>query len=224
MNDKKNVALIPARKGSKRFPGKNRALMNGKSLVEHAIICALETGIFSNIILSTDDEHFYELSQKYQGLTIRKRPECISGEYSTPYEVLMDVHEEYFIGQPIRYCYLQPTSPLRQSRDLIDSISDNSISVYYDEYNKLENSHNVLEFLKKMEIHPYEQDKKNSFKHMYFNGLFYWIDVNILIKQRGLVGSDTSFIETPMQRSFDIDYKTDLEAMLLHSDIFSSDE
>ena len=56
------VAIIPARAGSKRLPHKNRMTINNKSLVEITIICAIESGVFDDIIVSTDDDYFFKLN------------------------------------------------------------------------------------------------------------------------------------------------------------------
>ena len=211
MDNKINIAVIPAREGSKRFPGKNRAVIKGKSLVEHAILCAHDSKIFDQIILSTDDKYFSDLSERYPYLTIRHRPKSISQDESTPFDVLMDLYKHNTYEQAIRFCYLQPTSPLRLKSDLINSISDNSISVYYDEDNRLNNSHNVIEVLKTFDLHKRLQNSMNDLQNFYFNGLFYWIDIETLKAQRGFLGAETIFIETPIERSNDIDYEKEFK-------------
>lgn len=206
-----NIAIIPARKGSKRFPGKNRAIINGKSLVEHAIVCAENTKMFDYIILSTDDENFYNLSSLYPFLTIRKRPRKISQDASKPFEVISDVLNASYGLSNARICYLQPTSPLRTEMDLVNSVSDNSISVYYDEANIMKNGHRVSDVLKSLRL--YEHFKRNITKldDYFFNGLFYWISVENLYRQRGFIGSETCLVETPISRSIDIDHKLEFE-------------
>lgn len=207
MVKKKNVAVIPARKGSKRFPGKNRAQINGKSLVEISILCAYESEIFDQIILSTDDTYFYDLNEKYSYLEIRQRPESIAHDTSTAFDVLMDISEAYNYEYAVRFCYLQPTSPLRLKTDLINSISDNSISVYHDEKNRLNNGHKVIEVLASLIPSMSKEIPDRYLQHLYFNGLFYWIDLENLKTQGGLLGEATKFIETPVERSYDIDYE-----------------
>lgn len=207
MANKTNVAVIPARKGSKRFPGKNRAVINGKSLVEHAIVCAFKSGIFEQIILSTDDEHFFNLSEQYSYLKIRQRAKNISKDDSTPFDVLLDVCKTINRDEQVRFCYLQPTSPLRVPSDLNKSISNNSISVYYDEENRFNNIHNVKDTLVKLKILDKFKNPLKSFEHYYFNGLYYWIDKENLIFQGGLLGVDTQLKLTPIDRSHDIDLK-----------------
>lgn len=215
MTKKINVAVIPARKGSKRFPGKNRATINGRNLVELAIFCAHGSEIFDHIILTTDDDYFFGLNLKYPYLKVRKRPRSVSQDNSTAFDVLMDLCNAYAYEKAIRFCYLQPTSPLRLKTDLINSIGDNSISVYYDCENKLKNSHNVVEVLNSLNLPKPMDIPTQELKNLYFNGLFYWIDLDILREQDGFLGATTKFIETPIERSYDIDYEEDfMEAKL----------
>lgn len=215
MNSLTNIAVIPARKGSKRFPGKNRAKIQGKSLVELAILCAVETHIFDKIIVSSDDEYFFELAEIYPFVIIHKRPVAISTDSATPLDVLTDLSRSYFNNGVVRYCYLQPTSPLRIKDDIINSISDNSISVYYDEFNKHNNSHNVFKTLQKMGLNYDTKHTLDELKNLYFNGLFYWVNTEILKEQRGFIGPKTSFLKTPFERSYDIDYEEEFKEVEL---------
>lgn len=210
-----NIAVIPARKGSKRFPGKNRVKIHGKSLVELAILCAADTRIFDKIIVSTDDEYFFELAKIYPFVIIHKRPVSISTDSATPFDVLSDLERSYFNKGDLRYCYLQPTSPLRIKDDIINSISDNSISVYYDEFNKHNNSHNVIKTLQKLGLHDDLKCSLRELKNLYFNGLFYWVNTEILKEQCGFIGPKTTFFKTPFERSYDIDYEEEFKEVEL---------
>ena len=59
------IAIIPARRGSKRIPQKNVIDFNGKPLIAWTIEAALSVGIFSRAIVSTDDELIAEISREY---------------------------------------------------------------------------------------------------------------------------------------------------------------
>ena len=62
---KRNIAIIPARSGSKRVPKKNIIPFNGKPMIAHTIEAALESGIFSRVIVSTDSEEIAEISRNF---------------------------------------------------------------------------------------------------------------------------------------------------------------
>jgi CMP-N-acetylneuraminic acid synthetase len=64
-NNKKVVAVIPARGGSKRVPGKNIIDFNGKPLIAWTIEAAKESGLFEKIVVSTDSEEIAKISREY---------------------------------------------------------------------------------------------------------------------------------------------------------------
>ena len=59
------VAFIPARRGSKRIPGKNVRLLNGHPMLAYTIAAALESGVFERVIVSTDSEEIAEIARHY---------------------------------------------------------------------------------------------------------------------------------------------------------------
>ena len=61
----KNLAIIPARGGSKRIPRKNIKLFMGKPIIAYSIETALQTGLFDEVMVSTDDEEVAEVACEY---------------------------------------------------------------------------------------------------------------------------------------------------------------
>ena len=61
-----NVALIPARAGSKRLPNKNIKLLNGRPLLSYSVISAIESGLFAEVIVSTDSEEIAAVAKNYR--------------------------------------------------------------------------------------------------------------------------------------------------------------
>lgn len=110
------IALIPARGGSKRLPDKNIKLLNGKPLIAWTIIAAKESGLFDEIIVSTDSENIASLAKSFGASVPFIRPQNISNDTATTAEVVR--HAVDFIQQAEKksidtICLLQPTSPLR---------------------------------------------------------------------------------------------------------------
>ena len=115
----RNVAFIPARKGSKGLPGKNKKLFAGKPLVRWSIEQAAETKLFDAIIVSSDDEDILQIASDCKDLKvvpIERHPE-LSGDESDLDEVMFD-----FFARPENecdnICLLPPTSPLRSVSDI----------------------------------------------------------------------------------------------------------
>lgn len=109
--------LIPARKGSKGVPGKNsKPFANGISLTERAIQTALEVIPAKSVVLSTDDEALFPLTEKY-GIQLIQRAENLANDTVGMLEVMLDAVDKQN-NQPEYLLLLQPTSPFRTSEHL----------------------------------------------------------------------------------------------------------
>lgn len=109
------VALIPARSGSKRIPGKNVALLGGHPLLAYAIRSALESGVFGRVIVSTEDEATASVARLYGAEVPFMRPVEMAGDLSPDIEwvthALTSLEEEGC--RPRCFSILRPTSPFR---------------------------------------------------------------------------------------------------------------
>ncbi|MBM3231744.1 acylneuraminate cytidylyltransferase family protein, partial [Candidatus Peregrinibacteria bacterium] len=112
----KSLAIIPARGGSKRFPGKNTALFRGKPLVEHAIDVARESGVFAAICVSSDDPQVLSIAKSKQVDIIHERP----ADLATDTAQLKTVCQTVLEGNPgyDSFGLLIPVSPLRTPEDI----------------------------------------------------------------------------------------------------------
>jgi CMP-N-acetylneuraminic acid synthetase len=108
----RNIAIIPARGGSKRIPEKNIQLFGGLPLLAHSIQYALANkGIIDAIYVSTDDETIKATALAY-GAKVIDRPEALSGDFEPTITALRHVLET--IEQEVEnVILLQPTNPLR---------------------------------------------------------------------------------------------------------------
>jgi N-acylneuraminate cytidylyltransferase len=110
------VALIPARAGSKRVPGKNIRRLAGHPLIAYTIAAALESGVFDAVVVSTDSEDYAEIARHYGAEVPFQRPAEIAGSLSPDIEwvehalrSLEDLGRSYD-----GFSLLRPTSPFRQ--------------------------------------------------------------------------------------------------------------
>ena len=205
------VAIIPARAGSKRLPHKNRMTINNKSLVEIAVECAIESRIFDDIIVSTDDDYFFTLTDIYPEVTIIQRPNDLASDTATSVDVIKHVSVRCSYNDDTYFCLLQPTSPLRKAKDITDSFGSNVVSVYYDPDNIMDNQHHVVGHLDKLGILNKQLLENTKCQDLYFNGLIYWTTGEVLKEQNSLIGPETVFFETPLERSFDIDFRHEFD-------------
>jgi N-acylneuraminate cytidylyltransferase len=117
---KKPLAIIPARGGSKRFPRKNIAEMAGKPLLAYAIEAALESGVFDQVCVSSDDDEILIIAQKYGADTIQKRPADLAEDRVTLKGVCAYILH-WFSSLNIHYsefALLLATNPLRTPEDI----------------------------------------------------------------------------------------------------------
>lgn len=82
------VAVIPARGGSKRIPRKNIREFAGKPIIAHSIEVALQSGLFEQVIVSTDDEEIAEVAKKYGAEVPFSRPRELSDDHTGTTEVI----------------------------------------------------------------------------------------------------------------------------------------
>lgn len=123
MSEEKNsiIAIITARGGSKRIPRKNIKQFCGKPIIAYSIEAAKRSGIFDEIMVSTDDEEIAEVARVYGAEVPFMRSDKTSDDYATTRDVLMEVIEEYRKnGKEYKYmCCIYPTAPFISEDKLI---------------------------------------------------------------------------------------------------------
>lgn len=113
----KNLCIIPARGGSKRIPRKNIRPFLGKPIIAYSIETALKSGLFEEVMVSTDDEEIASIARQY-GATV---PFMRSAENADDHATLADVVDEVLqhYRQNFEYaCCILPTAPLVQAGHL----------------------------------------------------------------------------------------------------------
>ena len=83
-----NIAIIPARGGSKRIKGKNIKFFLGKPIISYAIKCAKESKIFDKIIVSSDNKEIIKVANKFGAETPFVRPKNISKDTTSTIKVI----------------------------------------------------------------------------------------------------------------------------------------
>ena len=114
-NKNKIVALIPARSGSKRVPDKNIRPLAGHPLIAYSITAALQSRIFTDVIVSTDSERYAEIAAYYGAEIPFLRPTDIAGDISADIEWLQYTLKRLQDDDRTYDCFslLRPTSPFR---------------------------------------------------------------------------------------------------------------
>lgn len=116
----KPLCIIPARGGSKRFPRKNIALLEGKSLLSYAIESAMESDLFDEVCVSSDDDEILGIAGDYANILALKRPEELATDSVQVKEVCLYLLE-YFsnLGKDYaEFAVLLTTNPFRTAEDI----------------------------------------------------------------------------------------------------------
>ena len=109
----KNLCIIPARGGSKRIPRKNIKPFMGKPIMAYSIEAALKSGLFDEVMVSTDDEEFAEVARQYGASVPFLRSEKTSNDFAGTEDVMLEVLDEYKkLGKEFdNFCCLYSTAP-----------------------------------------------------------------------------------------------------------------
>lgn len=118
----KNLAIIPARSGSKGLIDKNIRLINGEPLISYSIRAAVESGMFDEVMVSTDSEKYAKIAKECGASVPFLRSKENAGDHASSWDAVREVLKQY---EELNRAFdtialLQPTSPLRESRDIID--------------------------------------------------------------------------------------------------------
>lgn len=119
----RTIAIIPARKGSKRLPEKNSKLLGGKPLAQWTIDCALKSQIFDDIIFSTDDKNLSEMATSSGCIVPGLRDERLADDTSDLVSVCLDASKKVGLNPSDIIILLQPTSPFRKQSTIQKAFS-----------------------------------------------------------------------------------------------------
>ena len=113
------VALIPARSGSKRIKDKNIKKLNGHPLIAYTISATFQTGVFDNVVVSTDSAQYANIA-KYYGADVYMRPLKYAGDNSPDIEWVIHTLDSLRENGEIYdlFSILRPTSPFRRPESI----------------------------------------------------------------------------------------------------------
>jgi len=210
------IAVIPARGGSKRIPRKNVRPFEGKPIIAHTIASALESGLFEQVVVSTDDAEIAEVARQNGAKVPFLRDKQLADDFTPVSEVTTDVirridpdGDKFAI-----VAQLMPNCPLRTSRDVIDShkqfeetASESQISVVrYGWQNPWwamqQNERYELQPLFQEQMSQRSQDLPELFCP---TGAIWWARTNVLRRTKTFHIDGRTGWEIPWQRGIDID-------------------
>lgn len=189
----KNIAIIPARGGSKRIPRKNIKPFMGKPIIAYSIEAALGSGLFEEVMVSTDDEEIAEVARQYGAKVPFLRSVTTANDYATLADVLHEVLEQY--ARSGRYfdnmCCILATSPLISTKLINEGyerlLKDESLSTVapivafsYPVLRSLQKDANDIVTMKWPE---YKTTRSQDLETLYHDsGTFYWHRISLWSK------------------------------------------
>ena len=218
----KFLAVVPARLNSKSLRKKNTFLVNNKPLIQYTFE-ELKKSLIKNKYLLSDDKKIKKLAKKYSLSVDYLRPKSLSKSTTSLVDTLFHFHQ-WTENQKIVYDYLvvlQPTSPLRNYKDINSAIK----IVKKKKYKSLFSISKSLE-------HPYETikfKKKNKWKHVlsksklyyrrqdfdfesyFINGAIYIMHRELVIKKKIYEKKNHGFFIMPKHKSIDINDLSEIE-------------
>jgi pseudaminic acid cytidylyltransferase len=209
------LAIIPARGGSKRIPKKNIKEFFGKPVLAYAIENAINSKLFDEVMVSTDDDEIVEIAIKFGAKVPFKRSSENSDDYATTIDVLTEVIATYGkVQREFEYaCCIYPCTPLLTKQRIIEGFSilekDNLDCVFpivrygfpIQRAVRL-NDKGFVEMYNPDHLITRSQDLEPSFHDA---GQFYFFNVNNLIKKQKLLTDFTGYIEVSEIEVQDID-------------------
>ena len=215
------LAVIPARGGSKRIPRKNIKIFHGQPMIAWSIQAAIDSGCFDEVWVSTDDEEIAAVAQVYGAKVPFLRPAYLSDDFATTADVMSHAVEEF--GKinhalPDYICCLYATAPFVTKADLVQGLE------------KIKNNSN-LNYVFSATTYPFpiqraiklnEYDTVEMFSPQYFKvrsqdleeawhdaGQFYWGTAEAWLNKAMIFSTQSRVVELPRFRVQDIDTQED---------------
>ncbi|HAD48652.1 MAG: CMP-N-acetlyneuraminic acid synthetase [Idiomarinaceae bacterium] len=213
------VAIIPARGGSKRLPGKNIKLLAGKPLIAWTIEAAIESNCFDQVVVSTENNEIAELAKQYGAEVPCLRPGSLATD-ETPtgpvLEHMIKVVEENANLNVGSVCLLQPTSPLRTVQNIIESkkLFDNKSADAVVSVVESDSKPAITNYLtKNLSLKGFLTaiNRTQEADTLYqLNGAIYWVKRELVEDLLKIYQSDKSFAYL-MSRENSVDIDTDFD-------------
>lgn len=215
-----NLAIITARGGSKRIPKKNIRPFLGEPIIAYSIRAALNSGIFDEVMVSTDSQEIAEVAIGYGAKIPFLRSQKNSDDFSVTADVIEEVLQQYKKGgiEFSRVCCLYPTAPfitpekLKIGMSLLqESGADSVLPVVYFNHpiqRSFKISNGKLEMNWPENIHVRSQDLALNYHDC---GQFYCLDVKKFLINKKLFTNNTLPLIVSELEAQDIDNEDDWE-------------
>jgi len=226
INDKKIIAIIPARGGSKRLLGKNTKLLCGKPLISWTIEAAKKSKYLDTTVITSDDDVVRKIANDYD-VAFLQRPELLANDNAVSADVLLHALN----AQKIEFdlvVLLQPTSPLRTHYQidqaievLLEKNAKSIVSVCKSDHSPIWS--NLLPedlSMKGFMLDKYAAQRSQDLEVFYrLNGAIYIVNIIDFVREKKFLTDESFAFLMNQQDSIDIDTEYDFicaEALMAH--------
>lgn len=213
----KNIAIIPARGGSKRIPRKNIKPFMGKPIIAYSIEAAMRSELFDEVMVSTDDEEIAEIARKYGAKVPFMRSAETSNDYAGTADVILEVLKKYKdLGREFdTICCIYSTAPFVTSGKLMEAYSkltdgiDFVFTCVAYSY-PVQRSLHIVDGKISMVYPEYAASRSQDLEPIYHDaGLFYVAQVESFVQERTFWGKNTVGLVLSELEVQDLDTLTD---------------
>lgn len=213
-----NLCIIPARGGSKRIPGKNIRHFLGKPIIAYSIEAALDSGLFTEVMVSTDDEEIASVAIKYGAKVPFYRSAATADDFATTMDVINEVVGKY--GEQNQtfdsVCCLYATAPFVSVLHLANSYEifkrNGFVSLFpvmefsFPIQRALNVKNHDLDFIYPEHISTRSQDLAKAYHDA---GQFYWMTYDLAKNGKSIMTDSTGAYMISALEGQDIDNETD---------------
>lgn len=227
-----NLCIIPARGGSKRIPRKNIKLFLGKPIIAYSIQAAIESGLFDEVMVSTDDTEIAEIAVEYGAVVPFMRSENAANDFATTFDVIDEVVKAYEnLGVEFEnVCCIYSCAPFVNKQKL-EQAYHLLLAQHFDSvFPVMRFGFPVQRSLKRDELGKVDffypefgltrsQDLISSFHDA---GQFYWMNTKKCMQQQKILTTNTGSIEISELDGQDIDNEVDWKLAELKYELLQS--
>lgn len=212
-----NLCIIPARGGSKRIPRKNIKDFLGKPIIAYSIEVALNSGLFDEVMVSTDDEEIAKIAMLYGAKVPFMRTAEKANDVATTYEVIEEVIQEYINNDKVfeNACCIYPCAPFIS----VDTLKESFVKLkgFDTVFPIVQYGFPIQRALRRDKedrvsyIQPeFELSRSQDLEASYHDaGQFYWFNIDSALENKSIVSNNTGCIVLTEMKVQDIDNEID---------------
>ena len=214
----KKIAIIPARGGSKRIPKKNIKHFLGKPIIAYSIETAINSELFDEVMVSTDDDEIAKIALKYGATVPFLRSQKTANDFATTFDVIYEVLQEYNILNKKfdLSCCIYPCAPFVTKEKLAEGFQLLKENNYDSVFPIVPFSFPIQRALKEKErkvsfFYPeFSLSRSQDLEKSYHDaGQFYWLNTKLCVEKKKILTDNSGSIILTELEGQDIDNEID---------------